>query len=97
MQSTISACVRHSVGRRFGSNDTVRPPARASAASWKTSSRVAGETAPLLFTSLGNNAWSTDLTKPMSSLPLASGWPQCRDIPVPQAKTFPQMWKDRRK
>ncbi|BDG72968.1 phosphate ABC transporter permease PstA [Roseomonas fluvialis] len=33
--------------------------------------RVAGETAPLLFTSLGNNAWSTDLTKPMSSLPLA--------------------------
>ncbi|WP_198369794.1 phosphate ABC transporter permease PstA [Roseomonas rosulenta] len=33
--------------------------------------RVAGETAPLLFTSLGNNAWSTDLTRPMSSLPLA--------------------------
>ena len=33
--------------------------------------RVAGETAPLLFTSLGNNAWSTDLTKPMASLPLA--------------------------
>ncbi len=32
--------------------------------------RVAGETAPLLFTSLGNNAWSTDLTKPMSSLPV---------------------------
>jgi phosphate transport system permease protein len=32
--------------------------------------RVAGETAPLLFTSLGNNAWSTDLTKPMASLPV---------------------------
>ncbi|MEY3730483.1 MAG: hypothetical protein RLZZ57_1239 [Pseudomonadota bacterium] len=32
--------------------------------------RVAGETAPLLFTSLGNNAWSTDLSKPMSSLPV---------------------------
>lgn len=32
--------------------------------------RVAGETAPLLFTSLGNNAWSTDLTKPMASLPI---------------------------
>ncbi|MBR0683134.1 phosphate ABC transporter permease PstA [Roseomonas eburnea] len=32
--------------------------------------RVAGETAPLLFTSLGNNAWSVDLTKPMSSLPV---------------------------
>lgn len=32
--------------------------------------RVAGETAPLLFTSLGNNAWSTDLTQPMSSLPV---------------------------
>lgn len=33
--------------------------------------RVAGETAPLLFTSLGNNTWSTDLTKPMASLPVA--------------------------
>lgn len=32
--------------------------------------RVAGETAPLLFTSLGNNAWSIDLTKPMASLPV---------------------------
>ena len=32
--------------------------------------RVAGETAPLLFTSPGNNAWSTDLSKPMSSLPV---------------------------
>ena len=32
--------------------------------------RVAGETAPLLFTSLGNNAWSTDLTQPMPSLPI---------------------------
>ena len=32
--------------------------------------RVAGETAPLLFTSLGNNALSTDLSKPMSSLPV---------------------------
>lgn len=33
--------------------------------------RAAGETAPLLFTSLGNNAWSLDLTKPMASLPVA--------------------------
>ena len=33
--------------------------------------RAAGETAPLLFTSLGNNAWSLDLSKPMASLPLA--------------------------
>lgn len=32
--------------------------------------RVAGETAPLLFTSPGNNTWSTDLSKPMSSLPV---------------------------
>jgi phosphate transport system permease protein len=32
--------------------------------------RVAGETAPLLFTSLGNNAWSTDLSQPMPSLPI---------------------------
>lgn len=33
--------------------------------------RAAGETAPLLFTSLGNNAWSVDLNKPMASLPVA--------------------------
>lgn len=33
--------------------------------------RVAGETAPLLFTSLGNNGWATDLTRPMASLPVA--------------------------
>jgi phosphate transport system permease protein len=32
--------------------------------------RVAGETAPLLFTSLGNLNWSTSLTQPMSSLPV---------------------------
>ena len=32
--------------------------------------RIAGETAPLLFTSLGNNAWSMDLTQPMPSLPI---------------------------
>jgi phosphate transport system permease protein len=32
--------------------------------------RVAGETAPLLFTSLGNDNWSIDLGAPMSSLPL---------------------------
>jgi phosphate transport system permease protein len=32
--------------------------------------RVAGETAPLLFTSLGNDNWSINLGVPMSSLPL---------------------------
>ncbi len=32
--------------------------------------RVAGETAPLLFTSLGNLNWSVSLTQPMSSLPV---------------------------
>ena len=32
--------------------------------------RVAGETAPLLFTSLGNLNWSTSLTQPMASLPV---------------------------
>ena len=32
--------------------------------------RVAGETAPLLFTSLGNLNWSLDITQPMSSLPV---------------------------
>ena len=32
--------------------------------------RIAGETAPLLFTSLGNLTWSTSLTQAMSSLPV---------------------------
>jgi phosphate transport system permease protein len=32
--------------------------------------RIAGETAPLLFTSLGNLNWSTSLTQPMASLPV---------------------------
>lgn len=33
--------------------------------------RIAGETAPLIFTSLGNSNWSLDVTKPMASLPIA--------------------------
>ncbi|MBO1324720.1 phosphate ABC transporter permease PstA [Acetobacter sp. TBRC 12305] len=33
--------------------------------------RVAGETAPLLFTSLGNSEWSLDMGRPMASLPVA--------------------------
>lgn len=32
--------------------------------------RISGETAPLLFTSLGNQFWSLDLTAPMASLPV---------------------------
>ncbi|MFT8718203.1 phosphate ABC transporter permease PstA [Acetobacter sp.] len=32
--------------------------------------RVAGETAPLLFTSLGNLEWSVSLNRPMASLPV---------------------------
>lgn len=32
--------------------------------------RVSGETAPLLFTSLNNQFWSTDLNAPMASLPV---------------------------
>jgi len=32
--------------------------------------RVAGETAPLLFTALGNQFWSRKLTQPMAALPL---------------------------
>lgn len=31
--------------------------------------RISGETAPLLFTSLGNQYWSTDPTAPMASVP----------------------------
>lgn len=32
--------------------------------------RIAGETAPLLFTALSNQFWSTDLSKPMANLPV---------------------------
>ena len=32
--------------------------------------RMAGETAPLIFTTLGNNFWSTDPTRPMATMTL---------------------------
>ena len=32
--------------------------------------RIAGETAPLLFTALSNQFWSTDLSQPMANLPV---------------------------
>jgi phosphate transport system permease protein len=32
--------------------------------------RVAGETAPLLFTALGNQFWSSRLSEPMAAMPL---------------------------
>ena len=32
--------------------------------------RIAGETAPLLFTALNNQFWSTDMAKPMANLPV---------------------------
>ncbi len=32
--------------------------------------RIAGETAPLLFTALSNQFWTADITKPMASLPV---------------------------
>ncbi len=32
--------------------------------------RVSGETAPLLFTALNNQFWSTDLNAPLASLPV---------------------------
>jgi phosphate transport system permease protein len=32
--------------------------------------RIAGETAPLLFTALSNQFWTSDLTQPMASLPV---------------------------
>ena len=30
-----------------------------------------------------------------TSLPLAGGWTEYRDVPVPQGKTFLAMWKER--
>jgi phosphate transport system permease protein len=32
--------------------------------------RIAGETAPLLFTALGNQFWSKKLTEPIAAMPL---------------------------
>ena len=32
--------------------------------------RIAGETAPLLFTALSNQFWTNDLAQPMASLPV---------------------------
>jgi phosphate transport system permease protein len=32
--------------------------------------RISGETAPLLFTSLNNQFWSTDMNAPMANLPV---------------------------
>jgi phosphate transport system permease protein len=32
--------------------------------------RISGETAPLLFTALNNQFWSTDMNAPMASLPV---------------------------
>jgi len=32
--------------------------------------RIAGETAPLLFTALSNQFWTSDLAQPMASLPV---------------------------
>ena len=32
--------------------------------------RISGETAPLLFTALSNQFWTTDLGQPMASLPV---------------------------
>ena len=32
--------------------------------------RIAGESAPLLFTAFGNSFWSTNLLKPIAALPL---------------------------
>ena len=32
--------------------------------------RIAGETAPLLFTALNNQFWSADLTQPLANVPV---------------------------
>ena len=32
--------------------------------------RISGETAPLLFTALNNQFWSTDMNAPMANLPM---------------------------
>ena len=37
---------------------------------WAAVARISGETAPLLFTALNNQFWSTDLNAPMANLPV---------------------------
>jgi phosphate transport system permease protein len=58
-------------------------------------SRAVGETAPLLFTSLGNNFFSTDLNEPMQGMPLLiyrnalnSAFPAARDRAMGAALTL---------
>jgi phosphate transport system permease protein len=52
--------------------DVVLPAARSGivTACMLAVARAAGETAPLLFTALGNRFWSTSLDKPIASLPV---------------------------
>jgi phosphate transport system permease protein len=58
-------------------------------------SRAIGETAPLLFTALGNNFFTTDMTEPMQGLPLLiyrnalnSAYPAARDRAMGAALTL---------
>jgi len=58
-------------------------------------SRAVGETAPLIFTSLGNNFFNTDLSEPMQALPLLiyrnalnSAYPAARDRAMGAALTL---------
>jgi phosphate transport system permease protein len=58
-------------------------------------SRAVGETAPLIFTSLGNNFFSTDMNEPMQALPLLiyrnalnSAFPAARDRAMGAALTL---------
>ena len=46
------------------------PVARRGDAALLAVARVSGETAPLLFTALGNNGWSHGIKDPMAALPL---------------------------
>jgi phosphate transport system permease protein len=52
--------------------DVVLPAARAgiTTATMLAIARAAGETAPLLFTALGNRFWSVKLDRPIASLPV---------------------------
>ena len=45
-----------------------QPPCRASSGILLALARIAGETAPLLFTSFNNRFWSTDVTQPIATL-----------------------------
>ena len=52
---------------RSGPTSCLRTP---TIAAWASIARISGETAPLLFTALSNQFWTSNLAEPMATLPV---------------------------